>query len=718
MSRPRSVLATILLLLGFSAISQAQDLYDTSFLRSFNISFHDANWMALLRANYFSETYILADLEVDGLTYPDVGVRIRGNTSYTALPPGSEKFSLKIKMDHVHADQELMSYDTINLNNGWRDPTFTREVVYNNFVAQFIPNPRASHVLVTLNGENWGVYINVQQTDKRMLRDYFANADGLRIRCANNPNGPGLAYNGPGPGGYGGYDFQTDGGLADPLGALIAVTFALSNEPLATMPSIDALFAIDPSIWSVVLENLLTDDDSYVNKGCDFMTYRDPIDGRMHLFQRDANETFAQPTWSITRNFAAANKPVLSRVLAVPAFRQRFFAHYRTARMFLNWDHFGPIFAAHRALIETHVEADPKKLYSYALFQTNFTSSVTMPHPGLAGGPIAGLQQFVNQRGDFVDGSAELTAQGPDIQAVSASVESPDAGEPVWINATVDPDGSPVLAVALYYRPATDAGYLSVPMLDDGASGDGAAGDGVYGALLPVLGVSGQRVSYYVGASSDNVHQSLSFNPSLAERGPLLLEYAIGGVPGMRITEWMYSGGDGEFIEFTNLSDASVDLAGWSMDDDHAVPGAFDLGSLGVVQPGEAVIVTEMDAEVFRTAWSLPLQAKILGNLGNPDGNNFGRNDQIHLFNAMGGIEDQLFYGDQTFPGSIRTQNRSGQPPCLAIGQNNVGDWQLSELGDGFGSFASAAGDLGTPGSFDAKACIVPDDTVFADGFE
>ena len=70
---------------------QAQDLYDTIQLRTFALSFHDANWLTLLRNNYASSTNILADLVVDGVTYPDVGVRIRGNTSYTALPAGSEK---------------------------------------------------------------------------------------------------------------------------------------------------------------------------------------------------------------------------------------------------------------------------------------------------------------------------------------------------------------------------------------------------------------------------------------------------------------------------------------------------------------------------------------------------------------------------------------------------------------------------------------------------
>ena len=58
-------------------------------LRTVHLQFHDAGWEALLRANYNTDTYILADLTFEGVTYPDVGVRIRGNTSYTMLPSGS-----------------------------------------------------------------------------------------------------------------------------------------------------------------------------------------------------------------------------------------------------------------------------------------------------------------------------------------------------------------------------------------------------------------------------------------------------------------------------------------------------------------------------------------------------------------------------------------------------------------------------------------------------
>lgn len=691
----------------------AQDLYDPATLRTFALTFHDADWLARLRNNYASETNILADLVVDGVTYPSVGVRIRGNTSYTALPVGSEKFSLKIEMGFVDANQDLLGYDNINLNNGFRDPTFSREMVYNNYVAQFIPNPRANHVLVTLNGQNWGVYINVQQPDKRMLRDYFANADGVRIGCSNNPNGPGLAYNGPNPASYTAYQVNNDGGLPDPLAGLIAVTNVLSNEPLISWPNIDALFAIDPSIWSVVLENALTDDDSYVNKGCDFVTYRNPLDNRTHLMQRDANETFTQAGWAITRNFTATNKPVLNRVLAVPELRQRFFAHYRTVRRDLTWTHFEPLFTAQRNLIDAAVQADPKKLYSYTLFQNNFSSTVNMPLPGLAGGNIIGLQQFVTQRATFLDGSPELLANGPTITSAQASNVAPDPGSPVWITASVAANGSAIAQVELHYRPSLAAGYLRTLMRDDGASGDGGAGDGVFGALLPVTATAGQRVAWYVAATATNAFASLTFLPELAERGPALVEYTLGDVDGMRVTEWMYSGVSGEFIEFTNLSDQPIDLAGWSMDDSNATPGAFDLSSAGIVQPGEAVVVTEALASQFRSDWGLSAQVKVIGELGVTTGNNLGRGDQIHLFDAAGVLVDRLEFGDQTIVGSIRTQNRSGHAPCAAIGQDHVLLWELAAVGDAYGSVASTTADVGTPGSYLAVGCI-----VYTDGFE
>jgi hypothetical protein len=688
-----------------AAPAPAQDLYDTTVLRTFYFQFHDANWLTLLRNNYQSQTNILADLTVDGVTYPSVGVRIRGNTSYTALPAGSEKFSLNVEMDFVDPAQDLMGYDGLNLNNGFHDPTFCREVMYNNFVARFIPNPRANHALVTLNGQNWGVYVNVQQFDGRMLSPHFSDNNGLRIKCANNPNGPGLRYNGSTPSGYTGYEIKHDGGLADPWAPLIATCTALSNG--ATAPwqtTIDPLFAVDPSTWSVALENILTDDDSYVNKGADFMTYRDPADGRMYLLQTDANETFTQSTWTFNRNFSnTTTRPFLNRVLGVPELRQRYLAHYRTLKNDLNWAYFGPIATAHRNLIDAAVQADPKKLYTYTLFQTNFTSSVTMPYAGPAGGTVPGLQQFVTDRLTYLNGQAELVAQGPVINAVQASDDTPDPADTVTISAQVTPSGSAIARVDLYYRPTPAGTFQRVQMP--------LASPGTYAVALPVAATAGQRVAYYVSATSANTYSSLSFFPARTEWAPLYADYTFGSSGGVRITEFMYSGLGGEFIEFTNRSDSPIDMTAWSFDDDHAVPGAFPLSAFGVVQPGESVVIAESDADTFRSAWGLSPAVKVIGGLGSAalGGNNLGRNDEINLYNASGVLVDRLRFGDQTYTGTVRTQNLSGQAMCEVIGQDDIASWTLSAVGDAYGSLASAAGDVGTPGRYTPPApCTTP----------
>jgi len=690
---------------GAIGLAHGQDFYDTSVLRTVNIQFHDANWLALLRSNYAAQVNILADLTIDNVTYPNVGVRIRGNTSYTALPSGSEKFSLNIDTDAVDPDQEIPGvgggYSSLNFNNGFHDPTFCREVLYNNYVASFMPNPRANHVIVTLNGQNWGVYNNIQQFNKQMLSTHFPDTSGLRIKCANNPNGPGLRYNGATAAGYTGYEIKDDGGLADPWGALISVCNALTNASTASwQTTIDPLFAVDASIWSVVFENILTDDDSYVHKGADFMTYRNPTDGRTYLLQTDANETFTQTNWSPILNFTQTTKPFLNRVLAVPELRQRYFAHYRTVKADLNWAFFGPEAIALRDQIDAAVQADPKKLYTYANFTSNFTTNVTLPGGAPFGGPVPGLQPFLTSRTTFLNQNAELFAQGPVISSVTPSNATPDPIESVTITAAVTPSVSgPISKVELWYRPTPSGTYQRALM--------SLSAPGQYSVVLPVVASPGQRVDYYVGATTANSYSSLSFMPKHTEWAPLSINYTFAASGGMRITEFMYSGASGEFIEFTNMSSDPIDLTGWSFDDDHALPGALSLSALGTVAPGESVVITEAVATTFRTAWGLDPSVKVLGGVGTVGvgGNNLARNDQIHLYNAAGTLVDRLRYGDQTYPGTIRTQNASGQVCRDFIGDDAIASWVLSTSGDAYGSFASTGNDKGSPGHYVSVRC-------------
>src|ERR1700748_3007741 len=86
----------------------------------------------------------------------------------------------------------------------------------------------------------------------------------------------------------------------------------------------------------------------------------------------------------------------------------------------------------------------------------------------------------------------------------------------------------------------------------------------------------------------------------------LLAALAVQARAGMLVTEFMYNGNDGEFVEFTNTGPAAVDMTGWSFDDDSRTAGSFTLSPFGTVAAGESVVLTDnATAAGFRTAWGL-----------------------------------------------------------------------------------------------------------------
>jgi len=195
--------------------------------------------------------------------------------------------------------------------------------------------------------------------------------------------------------------------------------------------------------------------------------------------------------------------------------------------------------------------------------------------------------------------------------------------------------------------------------------------------------------------------QSNAVRAGLVAAGLMLGGQASAATSGVFITEWMYSGNGGEFVELTNLSGSAVDFTGWSYDDESRLPGTFDLSGLGTVADGEAVIFTEDDAATFRADWGLDASVKVVGGVSN----NIGRGDEINIYGAFDGatfpLVDSLTYGDEDFPGTIRTQEVSGRPSTLAaLGANDVSLWVFSVVGDLDGSYLSANGDLGSPGTF------------------
>lgn len=692
-----------------AASAPPQDFYDESVVREVTLDFQDNNWWQLLKQNKASQTNILADMTIDGIALPDVGVRIKGNSSWFFLPQGSRKASLAIDVDFTHPEQEIWGHSTLNLNNGIEDPTFCREVVFQNAASRYSVNGRASHVHLSINGGDWGIYVNVQQYNKTVLRDHFVDEDGLRWKCPNNPAGPGLSYKGQAKSQYtNDYELTDWLGHPDPWQVLIDTCQQLDNGSLDNLDLIDERISIDTALWAVALENVFMDEDSYISKGADFQTYWDPLHQQLHLHLHDANESFGVSyfgwpggaLWDLPPLFnkTDSEKPVLHRLLDVPEVQQRYFAHVRTLLdEEFRWDVIGPLLAEYEARLDPYVLADPHKLYSYQDFKDNFTQTVVIDVDGIPV-PAPGLSEFVQNRHAYLSAHNKINKPAPQIPSVVHAPERPQPGEAVTVRATVVGPPAGVGDVTLYYR---DLGrFRSTPMFDDGAHADGSAGDGVYGALLPVSGQAGQAVDYYVGATADTSARAATFHPRRTEFGALDVVFGWGET-GVKITEYMYSGSDGEFFELTNTGATAVDLTGWSMDDQTGAPGTLDLSAIGVLDPGESAVVCQGQPADFEAAWGLTGVTVVGPNAVAP----IGRNDQIHIFDGAGMLVERLTYGDEDFPGSPRAKEASATPCSGVVGLDDAYGWQLGVGGDALGSVTSSGGDVGSPGTFLPPAC-------------
>jgi hypothetical protein len=207
----------------------------------------------------------------------------------------------------------------------------------------------------------------------------------------------------------------------------------------------------------------------------------------------------------------------------------------------------------------------------------------------------------------------------------------------------------------------------------------------------------------------------------------------------LRITEFMYDGNGGEFIEVTNTGATALDVTGWLLADNNRATtpvtalaagntrrnttNPFSLSALGTIAPGESVLFTEADAATFRADWSLPTSIRILGGIGSfvdsggsgtvadptirtTNGFNFGRSDEINIYTGAGMLVDRLTYNDQAATGLVRTQRVSGITLQSNWGANNFSGWFASTVGDIYGTYTSAQGDVGNPGVIPAPGAV------------
>jgi len=391
--------------------------YDLATLRTLFIDFADADWEDQLMAFKETDVEVPGTLTVDGKSYKDVDFQFRGASSFMMVPEG-RKHSLNVTLDGLNKTQEILGYNSLNLLNSHEDPTYLRSVLFLQIAREYLPAAKANFVRVVINGENWGIYSNVQQVDKAFLQEWFKTKDGTRWKVPGSPGGRGgLEYFGTDVSEYKRvYEMK---GKDDPKAwsAFINFTRVLNQTPADKLEAALApIFDIDGALRFLALDNALVNNDGYWVRASDYNIYFDP-GGRFHVLPHDTNETFAtgggrgggrggpgrpggfgpppgaqappglgRPGGQGGRGFGGMrggdanldpliglddpSKPLRSKLLAVPSLRAKYLGYTRDiATKWLDWKVLEPLVSRYQALIAADVKADTHKLDSVEAFQ-------------------------------------------------------------------------------------------------------------------------------------------------------------------------------------------------------------------------------------------------------------------------------------------------------------------------------------------------------------
>jgi spore coat protein CotH len=159
------VLLLVLLLSPAVAGAQTSDeFFDSRTLHDVRLYIHSGD-LRELRERYLEDIYLPADFEWRGIRVRNVGVRVRGLATRSAIKPG-----LRIDFNRYVTGQAFLGMAAVVLDNTLKDPSFVRERASMAFIKRMgQPAPRESFGRVYINGAYEGLYALVEAVDDVFL---------------------------------------------------------------------------------------------------------------------------------------------------------------------------------------------------------------------------------------------------------------------------------------------------------------------------------------------------------------------------------------------------------------------------------------------------------------------------------------------------------------------------------------------------------------------
>ena len=225
-------------------------------------------------------TYVLADVTIDGVEFPRVGLRKKGfvGSMSTARP------SLKVKFNYTDESGRFDGISKLTLNNSQQDHSLVSQFLgYALFNAAGSPASRCAFAKVTVNGESLGVYTHVESIERPFCQREFGSDEGVLYEGSNVDFFDGWAD---------GFEHEFGKGevgrkkIQELIDLLNPVERLVTEEEIGRVVDLDAFY----TFWAV--ESLLCFWDGYSANRNNYFIYLNPKTDRFHFVPWGADILF------------------------------------------------------------------------------------------------------------------------------------------------------------------------------------------------------------------------------------------------------------------------------------------------------------------------------------------------------------------------------------------------------------------------------------------
>ncbi|MGN0598254.1 MAG: CotH kinase family protein [Oscillospiraceae bacterium] len=153
-------------------------LFDTSYVHSVDIVMN--NWDSFIESCE-NEEYASCSVVIDGEAFKNTAIRAKGNTSLSSVSAyGNDRYSFKLEFDHYNDGASYYGLDKLCLNNIIQDNTYIKDYLcYTMMNFSGANAPLCSFAFITVNGEDWGLYLAVESVEDSFLERNYSGTGNL-----------------------------------------------------------------------------------------------------------------------------------------------------------------------------------------------------------------------------------------------------------------------------------------------------------------------------------------------------------------------------------------------------------------------------------------------------------------------------------------------------------------------------------------------------------